>query len=307
MGPRLSDLVGADRHTTGMSIERVLRRQAGVISRAQALAEGMSSSTIGRRVRSGLWVRMYPRVYLAVDHGLTPEARLRGAALWAGPSATVSGLAAAWWLRLWPDPPSSAELTVPQRWKRGGQRGVRLRRRDLLPVDRVEANGLWVTATPLTVLESSVELGPWGSRLLDRALQRQVGLDALYQAHCRNLGRDGSGVAAGLLRAAGDSAASEAERMTIDLLRSSGLVGWETGYPVGGYELDIAFPEAQVAIEVDGWAWHSDVDRFRHDRRRQNTLVLAGWTVLRFTWHDLTNRPDAVIAEIKATLAQSAA
>lgn len=45
-----------------------------------------------------------------------------------------------------------------------------------------------------------------------------------------------------------------------------------------------------LAIEVDGWAWHSDVDRFAHDRRRRNALMLAGWTVSRFTWQDLTAR-----------------
>jgi hypothetical protein len=30
-----------------------------------------------------------------------------------------------------------------------------------------------------------------------------------------------------------------------------------------------------------------------------DALVLAGWTSLRFTWHDLTNRPGAVVAEIR--------
>ena len=70
----------------------------------------------------------------------------------------------------------------------------------------------------------------------------------------------------------------------------------------GGYLLDFAFVEKMVAVEVDGWAWHSDAVRFRRDRQRQNTLVLGGWTVLRFTWHDLTQRPDGVIADIRAAV-----
>ena len=57
-------------------------------------------------------------------------------------------------------------------------------------------------------------------------------------------------------------------------------------------------PAARVAVEVDGWAWHSDVERFREDRRRQNALVLAGWTVLRFTWDDLMRRPETVVGQI---------
>ena len=44
-------------------------------------------------------------------------------------------------------------------------------------------------------------------------------------------------------------------------------------------------------FEIDGRAFHSDADRFQRDRTRQNRLVGAGWTVLRFTWNDLRDRP----------------
>jgi very-short-patch-repair endonuclease len=106
-----------------------------------------------------------------------------------------------------------------------------------------------------------------------------------------------------LLRAARDRGASEAERLLITVLRDAGVTGWRVGYRVDRYELDFAFPGERLAIEVDGWAWHSDVERFRHDRRRQNALVLAGWTVLRFTWHDLTQRPETVVFQVRTALA----
>jgi very-short-patch-repair endonuclease len=90
-------------------------------------------------------------------------------------------------------------------------------------------------------------------------------------------------------------------------MRAAGITGWVRGYWFGGGELDIAFPALRVAVEVDGWAWHIDLDRFRGDRRKQNALELAGWMVLRFTWHDLTERPEQVVAEIKAALAHRSA
>jgi len=37
--------------------------------------------------------------------------------------------------------------------------------------------------------------------------------------------------------------------------------------------------------------------------QRQNAVVNGGWHVLRFSWHDLTQRPDAVLADIGAALA----
>jgi very-short-patch-repair endonuclease len=59
---------------------------------------------------------------------------------------------------------------------------------------------------------------------------------------------------------------------------------------------------ARITVEVDGWAWHADVDRLRADRRKGNALLAEGWLVLRFTWHDLDRRPAACVAEIRAAL-----
>jgi very-short-patch-repair endonuclease len=54
---------------------------------------------------------------------------------------------------------------------------------------------------------------------------------------------------------------------------------------------------------VDGMAHHVDVDRSRRDRARQNDLVGLGWTVLRFTWADLVERPGYVTATIRRLVA----
>jgi very-short-patch-repair endonuclease len=95
--------------------------------------------------------------------------------------------------------------------------------------------------------------------------------------------------------------------MLTQLLRHGGITGWRVGVSFRQYAIDVAFPEPKVAIEVDGWAWHVDADRFRNDRRKGNALVRAGWTLLRFTWHDLTARPAECLAEIRDALALAAA
>jgi very-short-patch-repair endonuclease len=129
-----------------------------------------------------------------------------------------------------------------------------------------------------------------------------VRFDQLYQAYCRNMGAYGATRIGALLAAAADRADSAAERRLIAILRGAGLTGWQRGVSFERWEIDFAFPAAKLAIEVDGWAYHSDVDRFRADRRKGNALVRAGWKLLRFTWHDLTNRPQYVLAEIRAAL-----
>ena len=69
--------------------------------------------------------------------------------------------------------------------------------------------------------------------------------------------------------------------------------------------LDLALPEARLALEYDGRAVHGRDEAFLADRRRQNALVAAGWTVLRVTAEDL-RRPQALLAQVRAVLARAA-
>ncbi len=138
--------------------------------------------------------------------------------------------------------------------------------------------------------------------IMDSALQRSVELRALWHAHLRNKGRYGSPAARRLLQAAEDNAHSEAERLLIRMLRAAKITGWKANYPVAGYRVDVGFPKQKVALEVDGFAFHSDSEDFHQDRKRQNAIALAGWQVLRFTWLDLIEYPDRVIAEIERAI-----
>lgn len=55
-----------------------------------------------------------------------------------------------------------------------------------------------------------------------------------------------------------------------------------TQYQIGDYRVDIAIPEAHIAIEVDGHEWHRTNGDMVNDLDRQNAITYAGWTVLRF-------------------------
>ncbi|MEK9736460.1 MAG: DUF559 domain-containing protein, partial [Candidatus Nanopelagicales bacterium] len=88
---------------------------------------------------------------------------------------------------------------------------------------------------------------------------------------------------------------------------------WTSNFPVYdddgrvAAEIDFAHEGLRIAIEVDGRAFHSDRQSFERDRARQNLLVLHGWLILRFTWEQITERPDEVIAAVHAAVAQRAA
>lgn len=137
---------------------------------------------------------------------------------------------------------------------------------------------------------------------MDSALQRHVEIRTLWNAHLRNKGRHGSPAARRLLQAADGGARSEAERLFKQLLTTADISGWKVNQRIAGYEVDVVFRTAKVAVEIDGFAFHSGSDDFHHDRVKQNAISLAGWQVLRFTWLDLVEYPDRVIATIRRSI-----
>ena len=71
----------------------------------------------------------------------------------------------------------------------------------------------------------------------------------------------------------------------------------------GGFlgQVDLAWPDRRVLVEFDGNV-HRERRVFVDDLRRQNGLVLAEWTVLRFTSADVLGRPEYVLTVIRAAL-----
>ena len=241
-------------------------------------------------------------MYFVDDRPFSDAARIRAAVWGHGSQAAASGLTAASWHGLTRFAPDIVEVTVPRDSHGRRHEGTRVRRRELHRCDVIELKGMRVTSLSLTVVEAAAQRGG-GAKLLDTALQqRHVDLPGLWRTHLRNKGRTGAPRSRLLLQAAAGGAHSVAERILHQLLREAGIGGWKANHRVGGYRVDVGFAAQKVAIEVDGFAFHSDPDAFQIDRQRQNDLVLLGWQVLRFTWLDLTAYPDRVIALIRSAI-----
>lgn len=68
-------------------------------------------------------------------------------------------------------------------------------------------------------------------------------------------------------------------------------------------EIDAVWPRQRIAVELDSWTWHHHRQAFQRDREKGNVLAAAGWTVLRFTYRDVTDRPAAVASQLRRVLA----
>jgi very-short-patch-repair endonuclease len=292
-----------------MAWEDLARAQSGAISRQQLREFGLDDLVITRLVTSGALVRHADGVFLARGAPITYAAELWMAVLSTG---GLLGFATAAYLWGMDERPPLVHVIVGT--DRRVLRHAHIRRHHVfVPSSAVTTiDGLPATTRSWTLLDHVGRLPTAAAlRLVDRGLQRAwLTRPDIARRVSEYPGRQGNVVLRRMLDATEDGAAALSERKLHGLLRRAGIRGWTANHEVriGGAVaaiVDVAIPAARLAIEVDGFAYHSDVDRFQRDRQRQNTLVALGWTVLRFTWHDLVERPSYVLATISLHLSRS--
>ncbi len=255
----------------------------------------------------GLWHRVYRGVYRISGAPVTDLQRLMAAVLAGGPGAMASHRGAAW---LWgladdfhlesagPSRRSPAPGVVQRRLGSGTRAVVR---RGIPCTDPLRTVVDLAAVSPRSKVETALDRGIARGLFSVKAVEAELGRRAAK-------GRPGVKVLRACL----------AERLDEGGERTSCLEGpmdrllvrqclpmpqRQFWLPGTRYRLDYAWPAARLAVEVDGYGSHSDLDAFRDDRQRQNVLVLLGWTVLRFTWADVRNRPAGVADQIRSAIA----
>ncbi|BAK33225.1 hypothetical protein MLP_02110 [Microlunatus phosphovorus NM-1] len=273
----------------------------------------MSLRQIEFRVESGDWIRALPGVYRLATVPPTPEQSMRVCALWLD-NGVLTGVGAAWWWELEADPPQRWEFQVTNATRRTIQDGVQVLRRWIDPADVTTYRGVPIVSKPLATLRAAVTLERGrrghGVRLIDRSKQtKAVTEEELELAFRRNRGTWGTTAMRRLLERTGDSAHSNLERLGVKLLKEAGITGFAVNCWVRlatgrRLELDIAFKDRKIVIELDGFRYHSSAESRAIDLDRQNALIQDGWTVLRYGSDVLNDEPDRFIAEVLAVLCQ---
>ena len=304
-------------------VEAIADGQHRVVTLAQLLAAGVTSSSVSRRTKAGRLHRLYRSVYL-VGSLVLPWTREKAAVLAAGPLAAVSHTSALPLLGLSGPPPVAISIrrlrhaaAAPAHisatsGSRGRQRGLFLHRvRDLRPADRTVRFGIPVTAPARTILDVAGVLG--GSDLehvVARAerdgLVDRKSLATLLQ---RFPGRPGTPALREILASAGGAALtrSEAEDQFRALAREARFPPPRVNVRAGPYELDFFWPEERLAVEIDGFRHHSSRPRFLGDRRKDAWLLARGITVLHLSWQQITEDRLATAVEVGRGLALAAA
>ncbi len=287
----------------------VAARQHGLVTRGQLVTAGLSSSAVGRRLRAGRLRQIHRGVY-RLGPLTAPFAAEMAAVLACGSESVVSHLSAAGiWVPAAAEPrprqPSRVEITTTS--EKGRRRpGILVHHVARLdPDERTTWQQIPITTPARTLIDLA---GVVGSRELEAALARaeREGLVAhgeLLRHLERHPRRPGSGVLRALLEADGDPALSRsaAEEEFLALTIKARLPRPATNVRIGAYEVDFLWRTKGIAVEIDGFRYHSSRPRFEGDRRKDAWLLAHGITVVRLSWRQITE--DALATAVQIALA----
>ncbi len=229
----------------------------------------------------------------------------------AGLGAAAGGLSAAALLGFVDRKPTRIDVTVPHGRHAGPSRAYLIHRaRSFDRADVVVVDGIRVTCPARTLVDLA---GVLPSRRLEAALDTallkgRISIPALRRyIRVRRLGHlRGVGMLMNLLDDREDGVPeSQLERELLRIVKRYGLPRPVRQHIEMRYRIDFAYIPERILIEVDGRATHGTAEAFQKDPRRQNLLVLEGWTILRFTWDDVKNRPADVAKIIRLALCRA--
>jgi very-short-patch-repair endonuclease len=280
-----------------------------VFSRAQAAEAGAHESAIDRRLWAGRWLRTsVPAVYALPGWVPTWRSVLVAASL-KGAVPSHRAAAALWGLR----EGSHVEVTVQRGTNHRLGPHVRVHQSPLDRRDRARVGGVPVTTVERTLVDlAAVAPEAAVENALESALRLRLTTVERVAGRLRELAAPGRPGVAGLRavlarRGVGPAAGSDLETRVIRMLRAAGIPDpvRQHEVEVGGrrYKLDLAWPECRLGIELDGFESHGGRQAFSDDRARQNALVLAGWTLLRYSGDQVRDGAGGLVAEVVVAMA----
>lgn len=292
-----------------MTLDGLLTGQHDVATSGQLLRV-LSRRKLQSMVATGELVRLWPGIY---GRGAADLAmRLRGLDLKAGEPVAIclETAAAAYGFDTEGDP--DVHLLNPTGHQLRDADGLIVHRRDGAPLTMVDGR-------PATVPEwTAVEVAramrrPRALATLDAALRSGTcDLRLLRDAAARQAGRRGIVHVRELIPLAAPQSESPMESEARLAMIDGGLPApvlqheivdrnWRT------WRVDFAWPERLVAVEYDGFDWHSDPDSFRRDRQKRAALNEVGWTVLSIVADDVRRQSWDMVRRIGVELSRTRA
>jgi len=287
----------------------IFAAQGGVATSAQIL-DHMSRRGMQRGLRNGELMKIWPGIYSLGT--LSTATRLRGLDLRCGQHVAVClGTAAAIFGF---DTEDSADLHVlnPAGHLLRTGSGLVVHRRDGAPL--TSFHGRRLTTAPWTAIEVARSLRrPRALATLDATLHSGAcDHQDLVSVSKAQAGRRGIVMVRELIPLARSEAESAMESEARLVMLDGGLEEPVLQHQIIDrdgrvWRVDFAWPDRLVAVEYDGFEWHSSTEALRRDRQKRAALEELGWRVMSIVSDDVRRQPSAMVRRIDAHLNRVAA
>ncbi len=291
------------------SLAELARGQHGVVAGWQLAELGLSANAACKRVASGRLHRVHRGVF-AVGHALlTQRGRFMAAVLACGPEAWASHYCSGvlWELGLG----ARRLIDVTTRSARGRARaGIRAHTSSTLTDEDVDViDGIPCTTLARTLLDIAEDgTRREVERALDRAEHARIlDIRAIDDVLSSSNGRRGAKLLCAVLeehRVGSTLTRNQLEEAFLKTARDAdrppdAVNEWIAFPDGGGAEADFLWHAQRLIVEADGRDPHTTRKAFESDRLRDQRLMLLGWRVVRFTWHQVMFDSRTVAATLR--------
>lgn len=291
-------------------LDHLRSEQVQVLTRAQADACGIPSSTIDDWIRNGSrWQVLLPGVYLTVTGTPTQDQRETAALLYAGTGSVITGPCAVRRHQLACPGGNTIDVLVGMKTQRRSTGFVRLRRTKRMP-ESLSTGPVRFAGAARAVADAARDMNKLDDvrSVLYGAVQNRVCSVTDLAAELREGPTQGCSVARSVIGELATGIRSRAEN-DLRLLVKRGKLP-EPAFNAKLFSLDGEFvamvdgwwEEAGVAAEVDSRAYHTDPKAQEKDRNRHDRLIAHGVFPLHFSPRRIKSAGDDILGEIDAAI-----
>jgi hypothetical protein len=286
------------------AIARIAARQHGVVTVRQLLGVGISRDAVKRRVAQGLLHREVRGVYRVGHRAPSVEAHYMAAVLACGPTAVLSGRAAAHLFGLIKGRAPAPEVTTTT--NRRVPRALTHRVRTLDHRDVTRCRGIPVTTVARILLDIATftSLDDLARVSHEAQVRRLVDAKAVTEALARRPNTKGAWKLHEIFTGEAQVTLSVLEDAFIELVDSIRRPRPRTNCPAGARYVDCHWPEHNLVIELDSYRYHHTRHAWEQDRRREREARARGDEFRRYTYGDVTVDRALVEAEVCDLLPQ---
>jgi hypothetical protein len=252
-------------------------------------------------VRVGSLIRVHRGVYRVGHAAPSMEAQYLAAVKACGSEALLARRPAAYLFGLVKGRPPRAEVITPVKRRVRGVLTIRCKGASL---DGIRWRGIPVTTLPRTLVDLAEILS---EEDLARAFHEAAVRHRITPAQVEIvLARRHNWPGAGKLRRVlwGDVPVtlSKLEALFLRGLRSAGLPLPETNRMVDARRVDCRWPTYALTVELDSYRYHHTRHAWEQDRRREREARARGDEFRRYTWTDVGEDPEPMLADLGSLL-----